>query len=330
MYIGKTNVALEVGMLNNDLQFTAEYYVKKSTDLLIGVPLPVSTGAFPASVTTNAGAVRNNGLEFSASYNNYHNEFKYSVSANIGTLKNKVLQIGIDGNPIYGAASKTEVGRSIGEIYAYETDGIFQNPTEIAAAPTQTNAGVGDIRFRDVNADGMINDLDRTYQGTTIPEYSYGINFSSSYKNWDFSMFWQGSGGNMVFNGMYRNLMVGQYGNHSIDELNYWTPANTNTNVPRPIIGDPNANTRDSNRFIEKGDYIKLQTMQIGYESPLTNISFIEKAKIYVNGQNLLIISKYKGYDPDFNSNDGLFSRGYDGGSFPNPRTISLGLEVNF
>ncbi|WP_367755789.1 SusC/RagA family TonB-linked outer membrane protein [Flavobacterium sp. WC2430] len=325
-----TNVALELGLLNNDLQFTAEYYVKKSTDLLIGVPLPFSTGAFPASVTTNAGAVRNNGLEFSATYNNDHNAFKYSISANLGTLNNKVLQIGLDGNPIYGAASKTEVGRSIGEIYAYETAGIFQNAADLAASPTQTNAGVGDVKFKDINGDGMITDLDRTYQGTTIPKYSYGFNFSSSYKNWDFSMFWQGSGGNKVFDGMYRNLMAGQYSNHSIDELNYWTPTNTNTNVPRPIIGDPNANTRDSNRFIEKGDYIKLQTMQIGYDIPLKNISFIQKAKLFVNGQNLLIISKYRGYDPDFNSNDGLFSRGYDGGSFPNPRTFSLGLEVNF
>ena len=325
-----SNVALEVGLFNNDLQLSAEYYVKKSTDLLIGVPLPFSTGAFPASVTTNAGAVRNNGLELAATYNNNKNAFKYSISANVGTLKNKVLQIGLDGNPIYGAASKTEVGRSIGEIYAYETDGIFQNAGEIAAAPTQTNAGIGDIRFKDINGDGKISDLDRTYQGVTIPKYSYGLNFNSSYKNWNFSMFWQGSGGNKVFNAMYRNLMGGQYGNHSTDMLDYWTPTNTDTNVPRPIIGDPNANGRDSNRFVESGDYIKLQTMEIGYEIPVSEKSFIQKARVYVNGQNLLIISKYKGYDPDFNSNDGLFSRGYDGGSFPNPRTFSLGLEVNF
>nr|WP_315165677.1 TonB-dependent receptor [uncultured Flavobacterium sp.] len=325
-----SNVALEVGLFNNDLQLSAEYYVKKSTDLLIGVPLPFSTGAFPASVTTNAGAVRNNGLELAATYNNNKNAFKYSISANVGTLKNKVLQIGLDGNPIYGAASKTEFGRSIGEIYAYETDGIFQNAGEIAAAPTQTNAGIGDIRFKDINGDGKISDLDRTYQGVTIPKYSYGLNFNSSYKNWNFSMFWQGSGGNKVFNAMYRNLMGGQYGNHSTDMLDYWTPTNTDTNVPRPIIGDPNANGRDSNRFVESGDYIKLQTMEIGYEIPVSEKSFIQKARVYVNGQNLLIISKYKGYDPDFNSNDGLFSRGYDGGSFPNPRTFSLGLEVNF
>jgi TonB-linked SusC/RagA family outer membrane protein len=325
-----TDVAVEFGLFNNDLQFTAEYFVKNSTNLLVDVPLPFSTGAFPASIRTNAGAMRNKGFEFSATYNNNDHAFKYSISANLGTLKNEVLQIGVNGNPIYGAASKTEVGRSMGEIYAYETDGIFQNAAEIAAAPTQTNVGIGDIRFKDINGDNMISDLDRTFQGVTIPKYSYGFNFSGSYKNWDISMFWQGSGGNKVFNSVYRNLMAGQYGNHSTDMLNYWTPTNTNTNVPRPIIGDPNANTRDSNRFIENGDYLRLQTMEIGFEIPVPAKSFVKKAKVYVNGQNLLTISKYNGGDPDFNSNDGSFSRGYDGGSFPNPRTISLGLEVNF
>ncbi|MFV5690494.1 SusC/RagA family TonB-linked outer membrane protein [Flavobacterium sp. LT1R49] len=325
-----TDVALELGLFNNDLQFTAEYFVKNSTNLLVDVPLPFSTGAFPASIRTNAGAMRNKGFEFSTTYNNNDNAFKYSISANIGTLKNEVLQIGINGNPIYGAASKTVVGRSIGEIFAYETAGIFQNAADLAASPTQTNAGVGDIKFKDINGDGMISDLDRTFQGVTVPKYSYGFNFSGSYKNWDIAMFWQGAGGNKVFNSIYRNLMAGQYGNHSTDELNYWTPTNTNTNVPRPIIGDPNANGRDSNRFIENGDYLRLQTMEIGYQIPVSSKSFIQKAKVYVNGQNLLTISKYKGSDPDFNSNDGSFSRGYDGGSFPNPRTVSLGLEVNF
>jgi TonB-linked SusC/RagA family outer membrane protein len=325
-----SNVALELGFFNNDLQITAEYYQKKSTDLLVGVPLPYSTGAFPASITTNAGAVKNSGFEFTASYNNNHHEFKYNISANLGTLKNEVLQIGLNGNPIYGAASKTEVGRSIGELYTYETAGIFQNAADLASSPTQTNAGVGDIKFKDLNGDGQITDADRKFMGVSIPKYSYGINLGADYKNFNFSMFWQGSGGNKVFNGLYRNLMTEQYGNSSVDALNFWTPTNTNTNVPRPIIGDPNGNARDSNRFIESGDYIKLQTMEIGYTIPVPKDIFIEKARVYVNGQNLLIISNYRGYDPDFNYNDGLFSRGYDAGSFPNPRTVSLGVEVKF
>ncbi|MFD0990432.1 SusC/RagA family TonB-linked outer membrane protein [Mariniflexile jejuense] len=325
-----TNVALELGLLNNALQFTAEYYIKKSTDLLIGVPLPYSTGAFPANITTNAGAVKNKGLEFTASYSNNSKEFKYNVSANLGTLKNEVLQIGINGNPIYGAASKTEVGRSIGEIFGYVTDGIFQTNAEVAASPTQVGAAAGDIKFKDINDDGQITDLDRTYLGNTIPKYSYGFNFDCNYKNWDLSFFFQGAGGHKAFNGIYRNLMIEQYTNHHTDALNYWTPTNTNTNVPRPIIGDPNGNARDSDRFVENADYIKLQNMQIGYEIPLGDTKVIQRAKVYVNGQNLLIISKYRGYDPDFNSNDGLFSRGYDGGSFPNPRTFSLGVQVDF
>jgi len=337
-----SDIALELGFLNNDLQFTAEYFNKKSDDLLVKVPLPFSTGAFPADILTNGAAMNNNGFEFSIAYNNSHHEFKYNIAANVGTLKNEVTKIGINGNPIPGAASKTEVGRSAGEIYAWETDGIFQNAAEIAASPIQTNAGVGDIKFKDQltldtngdlipdKADGIINDEDRTFQGSAIPTYTFGANFGASYKNFEFTMIWHGAGGNKVFNAMYRDLMVGQYGNHSTDELNYWTPTNTNTDVPRPIIGDPNGNSRDSNRFIEKGDYIKLQTMEIGYQIPVPESFFIEKARIYVNGQNLWTITKYKGYDPDFNSNDGLFSRGYDAGSFPNPRTISLGLDVKF
>jgi len=338
-----TNVALELGMFNNDLQFTAEYYFKKSNDLLIRVPLPYSTGAFPADIRTNAAAVENKGLEFSLIYNNNKNEFKYSIAANIGTLKNKVTQIGFSnsGNPIPGLAAMTVVGRSIGEIYAYQTDGIFQSQAEINAAPIQTNVKVGDIKFKDQltvdtngdnipdAADGVINDNDRVFQGVTIPKYNYGINLSGSYKNWSATMFWQGSGGNKVFNGLYRDLMAGKYGNHHTDMLNYWTPTNTNTDVPRPSTQDANANGRDSNRFIESGNYIKLQTAEISYNIPVSKVSFIQKARVYVNGQNLWIISKYRGYDPDFMS-DGLFSRGYDGGSFPNPRTISLGLEVNF
>lgn len=337
-----TNAAVELGFFNNALQVTGEYYVKKSTDLLIGVPLPYSTGAFPASITTNAGAVENKGFEFTASYSNYNHEFKYNISANLGTLKNEVLQIGLDGNPIYGAASKTEVGRSIGEIFAYETDGIFQSAEEVANSATQIGAAAGDIKFKDQltvdtdgdgvpdAADGIINDQDRTYQGITIPKYSYGLNFNCNYKNFDLSFFFQGAGGHKAFNGLYRNLMVGQYTNHHTDMLNYWTPTNTETNVPRPIIGDPNANLRDSNRFVENADYVKLQNIELGYKIPVGTNGVLQDAKVYINAQNVFTISNYRGYDPDFNSNDGLFSRGYDGGSFPNPRTISLGVQLGF
>ena len=324
-----SNVAVEVGMFDNKLEFTAEYFKKRSSDLLADVPLPFSTGAFPASITTNAAIIENSGFEFAINYQNAERAFQYSISANLGTLDNEVIAIGEDDIPISGAASRTEVGRSIGELYAFETEGIFQNQAEIDAHATQPGAAPGDVIFRDVNEDGIITDDDRTFQGVTIPKINYGLNFTSEYKNFDFSFFWQGNAGNMVFNGTYQNLMVGQYVNHHIDMLDYWTPENTDTNVPRPVIGDPNANTRASDRFIEDGSYIKLQNVQLGYSVPLNDELFINAARIYATGQNVWTISDFRGYDPDFIS-DGLFSRGFARGSFPNPRTFALGVQVEF
>lgn len=323
------NVALEFGMFNNKLQFTTEYFVKTSDDLLLGVPLPYSTGSFPATVDTNAGKVRNTGFEFSATYSNQDNPFKYDISANFGTLKNEVLALTNDNLPISQGNFRTEVGRAIGDIYVWETDGIFQNQAEIDAHATQPNARPGDIRFKDIDGDGVITSEDRTYQGSTIPTISYGFNFNASYKAWDFSMFFQGAAGNKVYNGLYNALMVGGLTNHHTDMLNYWSPDNTNTNVPRPDETQANQNARASNRFIEDGDYLRLQNIQLGYTVPFKENKLIQKLRLYVSGQNVFTLTGYKGYDPDF-MNNGLLSRGYDGGSFPNPRTVLFGVEASF
>ena len=327
------NAAVELGMFDNKLQFTAEYYEKKSTDLLARVPLPLSTGTisndWSSSVMTNAAAVKNTGFEFLLSYSNSSKEFKYNISANVGTLKNRVLKIGTDDTPINGTNSRTEVGRSIGELYVYETEGLFQSQADVDSHATQPGAVAGDVKFKDVNKDGLITDEDRTYQGVSIPKISYGLNLSGSYKNWEFSMFWQGSAGNKIYNGTYNSLMIGGLVNHHTDMLNYWTPTNTDTNIPRPDQLETNQNARASDRFIQNGNYIKLQNAQLAYNIPLKANNIVEHAKVYVSGQNLLTISKYKGYDPDFMS-DGLFSRGFDYGSFPNPRTFILGVEIDF
>lgn len=324
-----SSIALELGLFDNKLQFTSEYYEKRTSDLIADGPVALSSGAFPAAITSNVAKVKNSGLEFSLAYANNDRPFKYNVSANFSTLKNEVLELNRNNDPIYGAASKTVVGGAIGQLYAFETLGIFQTAAEVAASPLQNNARPGDIKFRDVDGDGKITNEDRTFQGSAIPKFTFGLNLGCSYENFDFSMFWQGNAGNKIFNSTYRDLMNGQYSNASTDMLNFWTPTNTNTNVPRPIIGDPNANGRDSNRFIESGDYLKLQNAQIGYNIPLKNGKAISKARVYASGQNILTLTKYRGYDADFIS-DGLFSRAYDGGSFPNPRTFALGLEIEF
>jgi len=326
------NAAIDLGLLNNKILFTAEYYKRKSSDLLTGLPLPLSSGSVPSSFVTNAASTQNTGLEFTLSYHNKIGDFKYNISANLSTLKNKVLKLGGNNNPIYGAGSKTEVGRSVGELYGFVTQGLFNNAGDITKHATQTNAAPGDVIFKDVNGDGVITDADRVYLGNTIPKYSYGFNFDFSFKNLDMSFFFQGSAGNKVFNGVYQALMAGQYSNSSTDELNYWTPTHRNTNVPRPVIYDPNGNGRFSDRFVENGSYVKLQNAQIGYTLPSTLFGkrkVFSSFRAYISGQNLVTFSKYKGYDPDFIS-DGLFSRGFDYGSFPNPRSILFGVQIGF
>jgi TonB-dependent starch-binding outer membrane protein SusC len=327
-----TNLALDVNLYENKLSITAEYFNNTAYDILAPVPIPYSVGATNGTITTNAASIRNSGIEISATYRKKQGEFRYEISGNMHTLSNKVLALGGTNSPIYGAASITEVGSEVGQLYGYQSEGIFQNSDDIKNHAEQINAAPGDVKFKDVNGDKRISALDRVYLGSAIPKISYGINFSANYKNFDFSTFLQGQAGNKVFNGVYRDLMGLQYSNGHTDALKYWTTANTSTNVPRPIIGDPNANGRDSDRFIEDGGYLKMQNFQIGYNIPnaiLNKIKGIESARFYVSGQNVFIITGYKGYDPDFSS-DGLFSRGYDYGSYPNPRTFMAGVQIGF
>ncbi|MCL6523370.1 MAG: TonB-dependent receptor [Thermoflavifilum sp.] len=327
-----SDVGLDASLFNEALSFTIEYFNRESKDIITNIPIPYSVGSFPQTVTTNAASLRNTGFELTATYRNSFGKLHYSITFNGSTLQNKVIKLGGANNPIYGSASKSEVGHPVGEIFGYLTEGIFQDANDVAKHATQTGAAPGDIKFKDVNGDGVITDQDRVYLGNAIPKYYYGLNIDLSYANFDFSMFWQGNAGNKVFNAVYQALMAEQYGNDHIDALNYWTPTNTHTNVPRPIIGDPNGNDRVSNRFVEDGSYVRLQNLQIGYtlpESIVKRTHLFGSFHIYLAGENLITISSYKGYDPDFIS-DGLFSRGFDYGSFPNPRTIMLGIQAGF
>jgi hypothetical protein len=240
-----------------------------------------------------------------------------------------VLRLGDENDPLPGINSMTSVGRSTGEIYVYEAEGIFQNQAEIDAHATQSNARPGDVKFRDVDGDGLITSDDRTYQGVTIPKYSYGLNFNADYKNFDFSFAFVGAGGHKAYNGTYNALMIGGLLNHSTDMLNYWTPDNTDTNVPRPDVRESNANARPSSRFVQDASYLRLQNIQLGYTLPLKDNKFIEKVRLYASGQNIFVITDFTGYDPDF-MNDGLLSRGFESGSFPNPRTFIFGIEASF
>jgi len=340
------DVGLDLGMWNDKLDLTVDYYNNLSKDILLQVPIPMSVGAvgYP---TVNAASLLNKGLEFSLEYRNSAGALNYDVSANLATLKNKVLSLGEGNKPIYGNMSKTEVGQPIGQIYGYVMEGIFQNQQEVQNhAYQEPGTAPGDIMFKDLNGDGVITSEDRTYLGSAIPKFTYGFNANLSYKNWDLSMFIQGSYGNKIVNRVRQTIeLMDGYGNY--DQYvynNHWTPQNHSTTVPRAIFSDPNNNGRDSQRWVEDGSYLRLQNIQIGYTLPKKLLSQfgISNIRVYAQGQNVLTLTKYTGYSPVISSvnaaydgpigggNDGLFSRGVDVGAYPQPRTLSMGISLDF
>jgi TonB-dependent starch-binding outer membrane protein SusC len=346
------NVGVDAVLLDGRLEFTAEYYSNESRDLLFNLPMPATTGSLPPpgsgtpSVWTNVGSVKNSGIELSASYTqNFGEDLSITVAPNFYTVKNKVTDMG-PLESLAGAGSRTEVGRSIGEHYGWVYDGIFQDASEINvvnpedAAFDETkhafqsaNTAAGDIRFKDLNDDGIIDEDDRTFLGTAIPKYYYGLNITAGYKGFDFTFFLSGSGGNLINSNLYRGLMgTSSFTNWHEDILNRWTPENTNTDIPRVVWNDPNNNNRDSNRpgWLQKGDYMRINTIALGYKLPTKLISKVRltSARVYASVQNLKTFTSYKGYNPDFQS--AIINSGFDYGTYPRPTTTMLGLQLKF
>lgn len=327
-----SNIGLDGILFNGLFDFTVEYYRNKTTDILVGVPIPASTGSVNQAPTVNTGSLQNSGFEFMGAYNKRDGDFTFTIAANVSTIKNKVLALGENGEPIYGAGSKTEVGGEVGQHFGYVTEGIFQTSEEVAAHAFQSAATApGDIRFKDLNGDNVINADDRAYLGSAIPGLNYGLNFSAAYKKIDFSVFASGSSDFKINSRMYRDLMLTtDYINRHEDILNRWTPENTNTDIPRLVANDPNGNGRDSDRkgWLQDGTYLRINTVSLGYTFPDKLIKGVTKMRVFATAQNLYTFQAYKGYNPDFTS--GVFEPGFDFGSFPKPRTFMLGVQIGF
>uniref|UniRef100_F4C3K1 TonB-dependent receptor plug n=1 Tax=Sphingobacterium sp. (strain 21) TaxID=743722 RepID=F4C3K1_SPHS2 len=336
------NIGLDASFLNDHAYLTAEYYIKDTKDMLVSLPVSMEAG-FESAPSVNGGKVRNKGLELLLGYNGNSGEFKYDLSFNLATLKNEVLSLGT-GRPITGptvgftsmSSSYTEVGEPIGYFRGYIVDGIYQQDEEVNKA-LQPNAQAGDFRFRDVNGDGALSDADRVKLGSPWPSLTYGANMDFSYKGFDLNILFQGVAGNEIFHvNKFSTYPIKYFGgsgviNASAEVLNRWTPENGGNTVPRLTYTDANGNYANvSSFYIEKGDFLRLRNVTLGYSLPsglFADEGLIKRIRVYVSAQNLLTFTQYSGFDPEIGSTSPLAS-GVDDGVYPIPRTYMLGLRV--
>ncbi len=347
-----TNFGVDAVFLDNQFNLSVDLFRSVSKDVLYRLPLPGYIGNLGGDPYQNIASIRNQGLEIELGFKpkNQTGDFKWNVGANVSFVRNKVLDFGNLGiDPITGLPrnyvqsgnTRTQVGRSIGEYYVVRTDGIFQSQAEIDAHNAQKlNAKPGDIRYVNVVDDGTtddINDSDRQFIGTPWPKFTSGLQFSSTYKNFSLSAQLYGVYGVTLYNGVLREL--DSYGNSNYRrDISPWTPQNTNTSDPRlgylsSLDKGLSSNARgNTDRWLEDGSYLRLRNLQLGYTIPnsVFGKAKIEGARIYVSGQNLFTLTKYKGLDPDVVGANINLEPGVDNGIYPSSRIISFGLSFGF
>ncbi|RBQ02785.1 SusC/RagA family TonB-linked outer membrane protein [Pedobacter miscanthi] len=336
----QTDIGLDATLFK-DITISASYFKKKTIGVLQTPSIPLYLGA-AGGAAENVGDMQNTGIEFEVGYRKKIGELSLGVNANISTLKNKITKL-LPGREFIednaqsfqgmGNFTRTGLGRSFNEFYGYEAIGIFQSQAEVNAykgpggTVLQPSAKPGDVKFANLDGNETINASDRTYLGSPLPKYTYGITINLAYKNFDFVAFGNGVGGNMIFQGL-RRLDV-TYGNWQKTILDRWTPSNTATDIPRVADKDLNGNyTKFSKNYLEKGDYFRLKTLQIGYNLPLNVTKKIgaQKVRVYLMSENLWTITKYTGYDPEI----GGTVLGVDRGIYPQARSFMVGLNVGF
>lgn len=340
------NIGLDVSLFNK-LSFTAEYFNNDTEDLLLPVQL-ANLGGRSAPPYVNVGTVNAQGLELSLDYYILNNsDWNIKASVNGTYLKNEVTDLG-DTEFLLGDAGfnriilssnsplRTVVGQPISSFYGYEMEGIFQNQAEIDNSPTQEeNTAPGDIKWKDQNNDGLIDSEDRTFLGDGFPDFVFGLNLSLAYKNFDFSIFANGSLGVQIYNALRMDLMSSLPINKHVDILDRWTGEGTSNEIPRVVYNDPARNVRASDYFIEKGDYLRLNTIQLGYTVPKNSFNNLTSVRAYITVQNLYTFTSYSGSNPEVRAASGnTFQRdlnlGWDTGVYPVPRSFLIGLDISF
>jgi TonB-linked SusC/RagA family outer membrane protein len=332
------NFGADASFLAGRLNATFDYYQRTTDDILIDVPIPRYIGA-QGRPFVNAAEVRNSGIEGSLSWAEQRDRWGFEVGVNGATVNNEVLALAegresITGGGLgneTGVTTLTVVGQPIGSFYGFRIDGVFQNQAELDAGPRRNNAEqVGDLRFADLDGDGIITNEDRTFLGSPIPDFTYGLFGQINVGAFDFAAAFSGQSGNEVFNG--KKAVRFGIENFETSYLDRWTGEGTSDWEPR--VTNAGHNYLASDRFIEDGSYFKLQNAQLGVRLPasVTGNLPIDGARLYVSGTNLFIISDYSGYTPELVGTGGVLASGIDffNGVFPPARTITFGLDLTF
>lgn len=329
--------------MNNKLEVVFDWYNRITSDMLTQIAIPRTQGTATIPYT-NIGEMRNRGFDLGINYRNKINNFRYQVGFNIAHYKNEVLKLNDDPNAtVFGfstrlpAISATKKGIPIASFYGYIVDGVIKDAEEASAAPKfGTYTREGTFKFRDVNGDGKITAADRTILGNPHPDFTYGININVGYKNWDLTLFGQGSQGNKIFNYVrYWTDFNTFQGNRSKDILyNSWKKSGDVAKLPRLNSGDATSQ-QVSSYFIEDGSYMRIKNIQLTYTIPSSVLKKIglSTAQIYVQGQNLFTITKYTGLDPDINlrnsgNNNQDIHMGIDEGAYPVAKSYLVGVRI--
>jgi TonB-linked SusC/RagA family outer membrane protein len=351
--IGMTNLALDAGFFNNKLWVTAEYYVKTTSDMIMGNPNILSAWGVGGAANTNIGSMENKGFDFSLSYQKMEGELNYSISTNISRVSNKITKLlGDESFVIQGGSfhameyyTRTIVGSQVGEFWGYESDGIFQSQDEVDALTYVDDNGVtqltygstvgpGDYRYVDQNGDGQLNEEDKVKIGSPYPDFTMGITGDISYKGFDFNIFMYWSYGNELFNTVkvFTETPYEQTNMSSYMLTDAWRPDNPSATIAQLGGNRQNNYSRSSDMFIEDGSFLRFKNISLGYTIP-KNVSRkvnIEKLRFYIALQNYFTITKYSGRDPELGSTWGVFVQKADLGNYTIPKTLNFGINASF
>ena len=336
------NIGIDASLFNRAVDLTVDLYRKDTEDMLVPQSVPVTSGYSDIYVPfINAGNIRNQGIEAIVTTYNFNREkFRWTTDFVFSYNENEVVDINSDTPLTTGSIGlnynlqRIQPGYPVNVFYGYVTKGIFQTQAEVDNAAVQspgldpaTSTAAGDIRFADLNNDGVINDGDRTFIGNPNPDFTYSLNNTFSFGNFDLSIFLQGVYGNDIFNATRLNTEnMSVTTNQSVAVLDRWRGPGTSNTMPRAIFGDPNSNTRPSDRYIEDGSYLRLKNVNLSYNIPVDSFSekIFKSAKVYFSGQNMFTITDYSGIDPEVGVN------GIDFNTFPLTRTFILGINLGF